>query len=181
MFEIPRQQEIHASADSHRDVSRIESSPLRNRPLRDKISRQRFRLLGQSDIQDTLQFVQPSLRDGRISFAGLSEDELGDVQIEISPPCRPPLSCNLLTACRHDIPARVGGQIADDGGLDVHPGFHENLLAASSHIQVPHFQRVVLDELAPRLDFVAHEDGEDRIGFDVVLDADAEEAASRFS
>src|SRR5258706_16160466 len=45
------------------------------------------------------------------------------------------------------------------------------------HIQVAHIQRVLLDEGAPGLDFVSHEDGEDGVGVDVILDLDAEETA----
>src|SRR5436305_1298569 len=55
------------------------------------------------------------------------------------------------------------------------PSFQDVFLPL--HIQVPHFQRVVLNERPPRLDLVAHEDGEDGVGVDVVLDLHAEEAA----
>src|SRR5947209_8014688 len=45
------------------------------------------------------------------------------------------------------------------------------------HVQVPHVQRILLDERPARLDFVAHEDGEDGVRVDVVLDLHAEEPA----
>ena len=42
--------------------------------------------------------------------------------------------------------------------------------AAPSHVQIGHTQRVVLDELAARLDLVAHEHGENLAGADRILD-----------
>src|SRR5436305_3142548 len=54
---------------------------------------------------------------------------------------------------------------------------NHKLALSPLHRQVPHFQRVVLNERPPRLDLVAHEDGEDGVGVDVVLDLHAEEAA----
>src|SRR5262245_58977851 len=47
------------------------------------------------------------------------------------------------------------------------------------HVQVPNLQRVRLDEIPPGLDLVSHEDGEDLVGFDVVLDLNPEEPALR--
>src|SRR5262245_44123216 len=48
---------------------------------------------------------------------------------------------------------------------------------ARSHVQVGDFERVLLDELPARLDLVAHQDGEDRVRRDRVLDAHLEELA----
>src|SRR5690554_4054983 len=44
-----------------------------------------------------------------------------------------------------------------------------------SDVEVLHAARVRLDELAPRLDGVAHQRREDHVGFGHVLDADFEE------
>ncbi len=52
------------------------------------------------------------------------------------------------------------------------------LSSPRSDVQVAHVERVCLDELAARLDLVAHEDGEDVVGFDVVLDLDLQQAAA---
>lgn len=40
------------------------------------------------------------------------------------------------------------------------------------HVEILYVQRVVLDKLASGFDLVAHQDGEDRVGFDHVFDAD---------
>src|SRR6202035_5949863 len=48
----------------------------------------------------------------------------------------------------------------------------------SLDVQVADVERVGLDELPPRLDLVAHQDGEDRVGLDVVLDPHLQEAAA---
>ena len=45
------------------------------------------------------------------------------------------------------------------------------------NVQILHIQRVVFDEFTPRFDLVAHEDGEDAVGFDGVFDADLEHGA----
>ena len=37
-------------------------------------------------------------------------------------------------------------------------------VAAMSHVKIPYFQRVLLDELAAGFDFVAHQDAEEVIG-----------------
>src|SRR6185295_14853187 len=44
------------------------------------------------------------------------------------------------------------------------------------HVEVPHAERVRLDERAARLDFVAHQLGEDLVGGDAVLDLHLEQA-----
>src|SRR6188508_3696432 len=48
-----------------------------------------------------------------------------------------------------------------------------------SDIEIPHHECVVLDEVATRLDQVAHEDGEYLIRLDAVIDADLEQRAPR--
>src|SRR5688500_14130311 len=50
---------------------------------------------------------------------------------------------------------------------------------SSSDIEEAHVLRVRLDELAPRLDLVAHERREDEVGRRRVLDLDADEHAAR--
>ncbi len=45
------------------------------------------------------------------------------------------------------------------------------------NVQVFHIEGVVFDELSPRLDLVPHEDREEPVGLDRVLDADLEECA----
>src|SRR5581483_12254292 len=45
----------------------------------------------------------------------------------------------------------------------------------TSDVEVPRVERVFLDELATRLDLVAHEGREDDVGFDGVLDLHLEE------
>src|SRR6185369_8952294 len=73
------------------------------------------------------------------------------------------------------------GSAARRGGSDRYRSLIFNsrwfAVLAVLDVQVPHFERVVLNERPPWLDFVAHQDGKDRVGFDVVLDADAEQAA----
>src|SRR5437899_3574150 len=44
-----------------------------------------------------------------------------------------------------------------------------------SDVQVLHVQRVILDELPPRLDLVAHQRREHQVGFGVILGADLEQ------
>src|SRR5258707_9712757 len=39
----------------------------------------------------------------------------------------------------------------------------------SSHVEIPHVQRVIFDELAPRLDDVAHQNREHLVGVDSVV------------
>jgi len=39
-------------------------------------------------------------------------------------------------------------------------------------VQIPHIQRVVFDELAPRLNGVAHQHRKDLVSFDSVVDPD---------
>src|SRR5688500_14442582 len=46
-----------------------------------------------------------------------------------------------------------------------------------SHVQIDHLERVLLDELAPRLDHVAHERREDVPGLVRLLDRDLEQRA----
>jgi hypothetical protein len=45
------------------------------------------------------------------------------------------------------------------------------------NINIPRPQRIRLNKLAPWLNLVAHEHGEDAVGFDGVVDLDAQEAA----
>src|SRR6185312_6142427 len=52
-----------------------------------------------------------------------------------------------------------------------------NLYSFALHVQVANVQRVLLNERSPGLDLVAHEDGEDGVGVDVVLDLHAQQAA----
>ena len=49
--------------------------------------------------------------------------------------------------------------------------------ASASHIQIPHFQRVLLDEFAAGFDLVAHEDAEEVVGGADVFHADLQERA----
>src|SRR6516162_1833608 len=48
-----------------------------------------------------------------------------------------------------------------------------------SDVEVFHVQRVVLDELAARLDLIAHQRGEHQVGFGVVLGLDLQERPLR--
>src|SRR5512140_2969954 len=52
-----------------------------------------------------------------------------------------------------------------------------SLTRETSNVQIRHVEGVRLDELAARLDRVAHEDREDLVGLDGVLDAHLQEAA----
>ena len=45
------------------------------------------------------------------------------------------------------------------------------------YVQIFYIQSIVLDKLTPRLDLIAHQDGEDAVGFDGVFDADLEHCA----
>src|SRR6516165_1541778 len=49
--------------------------------------------------------------------------------------------------------------------------------SANSDVEVPHVERVLLDELPPRFDLVAHEGGEDLVGFVRVLDLHLQQRA----
>src|SRR2546425_4889826 len=49
----------------------------------------------------------------------------------------------------------------------------------SLYVEVPHPERVQLDKRAPRLDFVAHQLGEDLVGGDAVLDLHPEQSPGR--
>ena len=50
--------------------------------------------------------------------------------------------------------------------------------ASLLHVQIPHVQRVVFDELAARLDFVAHEPHEHFLGLNRIGEFDAQQLAA---
>ena len=52
----------------------------------------------------------------------------------------------------------------DESKSSLHIQTLQSLLANGSHIQIPHFQRVLLDELAAGFDLVAHQDAEEVVG-----------------
>jgi hypothetical protein len=58
------------------------------------------------------------------------------------------------------------------GGIGLH-----HAPRRSSDVQIDHLQRIVLDELAPRLDHVAHQGLEDGVSFAGVLDPHLKQAA----
>src|SRR4029077_12817762 len=52
-------------------------------------------------------------------------------------------------------------------------------LCSMSDVEVAHVQRILLDELPPRLDLVTHQGGEDLVGLVGILDLHLEERARR--
>ena len=70
---------------------------------------------------------------------------------------KPRLSCVFGSELRNQRQMMVPIQIAAN---NCGPSFDDR----NQHIQIPYFQRVLLDELAAGFDFVAHEDPEEIVG-----------------
>src|SRR5690606_9237465 len=85
----------------------------------------------------------------------------------------PPRTTTIATASSRAKPPSTAGR-RPGGTL---PGCAGSGAAPTSDIEVGHLQRVGLDELATRLDHVAHQGAEDLVGGDRVLDAHAQQAA----
>src|SRR4051812_3317417 len=95
----------------------------------------------------------------------------------------PNLTRNLLTDCANPEAIDPRKTRWRSASTRFCPGRFENAAQndsradRASHIQIPHIQRVLLDEFAAGLDLVAHQDPEEIVGAADVFHADLQESA----
>src|SRR5450631_527138 len=91
-----------------------------------------------------------------------------------------PSSLNLTISCRviGSVVGAAHSEAVQRASAAAKPILSQREAAVSgSNIQVPHAQRIGLDELAARLDFLAHQGGEYLVRSDSILDLDPKQAA----
>lgn len=62
-----------------------------------------------------------------VALGCLSQDTLGDVELEVFATGLPPVLGDLLMSGDDDVATLTAGQVADEGGFEVDLGFHGSL------------------------------------------------------
>lgn len=121
---VPCEQKIKAMVCSYRNMKRICRCLLWKCGLLNKAFRQLFSLRCNSDKRNALQPLQTGRCCCRISSTGLSEYQCGSASSKAIAFCKPPIMRKLLMACRNDVTAGAGSQIADYACFNINFWFH---------------------------------------------------------